>query len=599
MNHFSMKLQRLFLTLALCVAGVAVSASVFAFAQSGGEDPIVYLPVIAGPPDNVGGGTLDNGGTVIGPDGVGIGAFTDTLDAPIMVTISRTIAPPTALPSQAQMLGEFYEISAGEDVYVVTESPFILAFPVPPGAGTDHLALAMLTSGDHVNDAEPGVQAWTMLEGVFDPDQNLFLTTIAGLHNEGNPLVLVTHPDVDSPPNAAAASAGVGVPRRGQFDLFNVKCQHFIAANACTETIESDVETTLELIYLRIQQDLGFFEPRLRYLDETLHYNPNSLSSLGYTVYVHPDDYGYCANLGGYYSPHTGELVLCMDPATGLDPNYIFILIHEYFHATEFAYYPVLDDYLNGAAEDWIIEGMATAAEKSAAYDDQMVRSDVDSWLKLHKVDVSLMFGSATNLPEPDLDPYFAQDFWVFYGLNNGLGLGYLQDVLVVGAKTEDVVNVLGDGDYLDAYWDWAKNQVMEKAINFDGVLQSPCFVEEQVVEEFEIFELQWTDNLYHQLTVGPLSTAVVKLTFSDVHDFAFGWVYGHVQDQLPDAEMALKYKFYEDGENGCEAVPDGPRTWPEGEGVAPGKTYYVVISNTDYDAAYDYTITFELAFPD
>lgn len=596
MNNFGSRFWRRSPVFFLCLLlGAIVTASVLAFAQGGGADPFVYLPMIRNGGANTEEEILENGSVVSGPGGVGIGALTDTLDAPATVWISRSGAPPVELPVQAQAVGQFYEIGAGEDVYVAPERPFILAFPVAPGTVTDTLALAVLTAGEAVHDADPNVQAWSLLEGMFDAEQNLFLTTIAGLHEQGNSFVLVAHPDFNSPPNGAPAPASVG----GQFDLFNVRCQHFVPASGCTATIESDVETTLELIYTRIHEDLGFFEPRLRYLDETLHYNPNSLSSLGYTVYIHPHDFGHCARAAGYYEPATGKLVLCMNAGFGPEPDHVYTLVHEYFHATQFAYPPILDDYLNGEAEDWIVEGMATAAEKSTAYDNQMVRSDVGGWLQLHKVDISLLFGNANNRPAPDLEPYFAQDFWVFYGLLNGMGLPYLQDVLVQGAKAEDVVMTLGDGNFLPVYWEWAKNQVMEKAYNFDGVLQSPCFVEEQVVQEFEIFEHQWTDKLYHEVTVGPLTTMVVKLTFSHIHRHAYGWVFATNPDQRPDAELALSYKFYEDGESGCEAVPEGPREWPEGEGVMPGKVYYVVISNTDYDAAYDYTITFELALPD
>jgi hypothetical protein len=585
-THF--RRNMLILTLGLIVIGLAIGMFVMGRHVAANTDSSVYLPLIVRPETGIGGGTLQNGGAVTGPDGVGIGALTDTLAGPIVVSIARTEAPATALPAMAQARGGFYLIGAEEDVFVTTERPFIVAFPVPAGVDAEHLALAVLNSGEAANDTDAGLQAWSFLEGQYDENQNLFLATIAGLTDEGRTFVLTTHPDFDSPPNHSPRLFSL------QISLFRAKCIHFTEPTHCTAATESVVADFLTDVYRRIQQDMKFEEPRLVYLHETLQYNPNSLSSLGHTVYIEPHDHGFCASepAAGYYKPGDGLLVLCLNPAVGLDSDAYHTLVHEYFHATEFAYGPVLEHWRHRVHEEWIIEGMAMSAENSYAAD-EMIRSETGGWLELHKVDRPL--NSAAGL-----DGYFAQDFWVFYGQRGqqfGQDLSYLQDVLNVGARTEDVVNVLGDGERLPPYWEWAKNQVMEKQVNFDNALQNPCSVETQVVQQFEIFQHHWENNPFHNLIVNPLTTAVVKLTFSHSYDAGFGWVFAPNPDQLPDAEQALGYKFYKDGESGCENILDGPREFPEEQGgISANAVYYVVVSNTDYDDAYDYVITFELA---
>ena len=77
-----------------------------------------------------------------------------TLDAPINVSITTAVPPATAVPAPAQVQSRFYQIGAGEDVFVLPENPFILAFPLPAGANTANLTLAVLQSGEGINDVD-------------------------------------------------------------------------------------------------------------------------------------------------------------------------------------------------------------------------------------------------------------------------------------------------------------------------------------------------------------------------------------------------------------------------------------------------------------
>ena len=112
-------------------------------------------------------------------------------------------------------------------------------------------------------------------------------------------------------------------------------------------TTEIAVEDYLSDIYNHIQGDLQFHDPRLRFLNGTIFFDPNSWSSNGYTAYIEPYDGGNCtvSHAGGYYSRFPGRLVLCLNPAVGLDPNAVNVLIHQYFHATQYGYLIVMNDW--------------------------------------------------------------------------------------------------------------------------------------------------------------------------------------------------------------------------------------------------------------
>ncbi len=255
-----------------------------------------FLPIVTNGSAGGTSSTLENGGTVEGPDGVGVGALADTLDAPIQVSIAATASPGTAVPAPAQVVGGFYQIAAGDNVFVSTESPLLLAFPVPAGADSDHLALAVLQAGEDIADADMGIEAWTFLEGMVDPGRGLFLTTISGLKQDGVNFTLVEHPDFKSPPNSGSPANGIRSP---QFDQFTAHCLNFIDPTDCSAATENVVGGFLSDVYAHIQTVHGFKDPRLRYMDETLAFDPHSYNYLGYSVYLEPYNYGYCVGHAG------------------------------------------------------------------------------------------------------------------------------------------------------------------------------------------------------------------------------------------------------------------------------------------------------------
>ena len=130
---------------------------------------------------------------------MGLGALANSLSGPITVSIAQTVAPTETMPSQAQVLSDYFQIGTTSVVSLTTDSPLILAFPVPAGANTANLALALLEFGAGYLDVESSAPAWIFLEGMYDPVKNLFLTTLASLDQAGETIALVDHPDFDSP----------------------------------------------------------------------------------------------------------------------------------------------------------------------------------------------------------------------------------------------------------------------------------------------------------------------------------------------------------------------------------------------------------------
>lgn len=586
----------LVLLAAAALALVAVSPAVLTVAQVGTEDAPVFLPLMIKPgdppeepPEDPGdpgdppgpipgssSGELIPGGTFETTAGVGLGTLADTIADPITATISGLAAPALALPSQAQPLGHYFEIKSDRKVLAAPETPFIVAFPLPSGANTDHLALAVLDTGAGYLEVDPAAQAWIFLEGFYDASAGKFLTTLASLDDVGRTFVLVEHPDLTSPPNTRAplTTAQPAAPP------FHANCVNFTVPGQCTGAIEEQVELLLGQFHDRLQGELGFPEPHLRNFLGTLNYIPVAINILGYSADIEPHDYGFCHSrqAGGYYDPNEARLVLCLDPAVGLNQAYIHTLLHEYFHATQFGYPAVL----NGSNDAWVLEGMAAAAEESYLLD-EMVRSEINSWMQLHDVDNSIEV-------EDTLNEYFAQDFWVFHGQQLGRGLEYLKDFLSQGASTEVVAQLLGDGQFMDGYWEWAKNQVLEKLIDFNGRLGPSCSLLAEVAPRKEIFDHVFGVHFYQPVyAVEPLSSVVVEVHFDHDYDGAAGFVW--VIDNSASGDMSLEYKFYKEGEGGCEAVPEGPRTYYD---VTTSDTYYVLITNKDINSSHDYEVNFE-----
>ena len=548
-------------------------------------DGKVFLPLVFGPPP-IPEGTLDNGGVVEGPGGVRIGAPQGSLVYPVEVIFASPGAPTQTIPAPAQAVGAYVQTAAVETTYVKPENPLVLAFPVPSGVDTAHLALGVLSSGEKLTDVYLDTKEWTFLEGLYNSSQELFLTAATALTTEGEVYVLVEHPGFDSPPPAALSAQKID---RTNTD-FAVLCVQFIDPSECTPATQDQAATYLQAFEAKLQGELGFAAPRLRGLYTTLSVDPLVVEQIAFKAYLEPSSTGFCNSqkVGGYYSPEDARLVLCLVPNIGVNGDYIQLLLHEYFHATQYGYPAVLTDRQGSRDRNFIIEGMAKAVEELFyTSGNVMQRSEVGGWLELHKVDLSLDWNF-------DLAPYFAQDFWVYYGQQYGQNLAYLQNILSRGATASDVAGALGSGDYLESYWPWVKNQAMEATNTLDGKLTTPCQLEKEAVASQNVFNFMWTspDTMRFDVTVPALTTEVVKVQFDYNYDLAAGVVFPTNYDPSGQADMALEYKFYKEGEGGCDQIPDGPRNY---EQVKTSDVYFVLITNKEVNRQWGYTVFFEV----
>ena len=160
---------------------------------------------------------------------------------------------------------------------------------------------------------------------------------------------------------------------------------------------------------------------------------------------------------------------------------------HEMFHAfqqhftalhNDFLYTTPLDPTKASPSEKAAIENINGLSEGTAAAAEElgetMSRSSI---LKrdLHPINVAL---TASELFDGSNPPshieHHTQDFWVYFGLKNKLGLAYLKPLFDRGATAAAVDQFFIEeyGTSLGAeYWGWVKNQAIEKTIDFNGAV--------------------------------------------------------------------------------------------------------------------------------
>src|SRR5262249_3093003 len=230
--------------------------------------------------------------------------------------------------------------------------------------------------------------------------------------------------------------------------------------------------------------------------------------------------------------------------------------------------------------DGWIVEGTAAAAEDSA---ETMTRSCVLKRL-LHPINVALTASHLAGDPDPHWIEYRTQDFWVYFGLKNNLGLDYLKPLFELGATpaAADQFFISKHGTSLGAeYWSWVKNHAMEKTIDFDGMLANPGQIELDVIGTPR-------DLLYPPHDAQPsvegilprLTSEVVRIVFSGGEIGASIYTVTIAATTVSGAADGLKYKVYKEGDPNFADVKDGERIFVQ-EPVP--FVVYVILSNIQY----------------
>jgi hypothetical protein len=393
------------------------------------------------------------------------------------------------------------------------------------------------------------------------------------LLREGVTFVLVEDPNLASSasPASPATSASPGIARRAA------------ASAAPTPTFwNSGVSTSDYNAAVPVLQT-GFTNAYNVY--QANAFPLPSLGIFGVHVFLRPWTGFPCDYESGGYNPITLNIVVCLGPNQyPLDR----LIAHELFHAIQNAYGWGLFSY-------WVTEATADLAAgtvvNAGASPAPVHRDDLN---ELRPIDVSLLGEGGLFSALVD---YQAQDFWAHLLLRSkdvptrNFSLGKLGSFFQIGYTTSAVATRLlptqPNQDFQplgDEFWAWAKNQVMEKDVTFDGNLQQPCQIERRVFDQNNLHVFHYPTDSSIPGSLDYLQAQVVQIFF--VSDAS------HVTVRAPNGSNDFVYKVYLEGETDSQGTPrcestlfneailDGERTF---DSIAAGKTVYVVVANKGY----------------
>ena len=524
---------------------------------------------------------LAPGGIVSGVHGVSVGAPEGALDETIEILIEEEDDPSGEVPfpeylSDAEVVGDFYGISAAQDFSTVKEHYLILGLPVPDGISTDDLWFIVLVPPDSIimdqPDDSPSLR-WILLSGVYDPESGLFGTLLPSLFTEPQVFALLD-------------SSTAGWETSTDSGHFRVESVGFNS----TESPEAHRVMTADALneaYAAYVEQMDFEEPDLRHHVEVIRFAPDPTVTINVTLYDYQLQRG---EHNGFYNPST-RTAATKYPGAPDTPNLIFTH-HEFFHSIQFAYAALRANWPSSELRR-TIEAAAVAAELSL---DGLTRSNQP----LDTRDPLPVTRGLWSSSEALSYGYRAQDFLVYLGrVINATDpqLSFMIPWFEQGGLMADLDTMLQADltfDSLsDAYWQWAKNHAFEKQVIL-GVDRDDVTVPHgdacswsghgdlmQVSLSPETWTWEGDDT---DFTLGPLTSRVFELTLNP------GASSYEVTLTISSTDPDIEFKFYEEGEaggEGCwdEARDSVPHTFYVGEEAV---TSHLLISNTNVDTESD-----------
>ncbi|RFF28928.1 hypothetical protein DZK25_00525 [Wenzhouxiangella sp. 15181] len=405
-----------------------------------------------------------------------LGSHPQALDASQRVILRRRTPPEDLLGSERsehfRPLGDLIELLA-PDLEKETDllqgkgrAAFILAIPVPSGADTDRLVPMMKGWGQfsmqHEMDPREAPDIWMPINGVYDPDHQLYLVDLPMIGNADFPtqVVLVEHPWMETEstqpildwlveeylPMAENARPGERLPTwktgpnwdpaRSSASPFDVRCDASEGDPSVCGLNYSDLYTAMGP---HLEDGLEEFEtdmvgnpvPRLKTNDQDQY------------IYYLADETtrGTCKDFRGYYNGVTRNAWTCTK-ALG-NSNDVDVALsttrHELFHTIQF-------DYQLSPFRRWLTEGTAALVQ----YPD----------LTIHRqerpVDVGLQSTDQSF-------HYQTEHFWFDLLLRSGLA-----DVRGVSRILREGLTTTAAGSFVEirtpfdtlgeAHWHWAAN---------------------------------------------------------------------------------------------------------------------------------------------
>lgn len=520
-----------------------------------------------------GGMSLEAGSTVTGLDGVSIGATEGALDDSVGIIIERFEGADNVpdLDGYVSTVGDTYRIRATRNLRTPLEAPLIVGLPLPEASEPSQLAVAV-----HVPGHDDHLSGWGWPDAKYDADSGLMLALLYGLSEEGLTVTLFKNEN-----GTGLATAAVSLETQAEVvNGLAARCRGFYSETECTSAEERDAANALAVFYREMVEERGFNKPLLTPLfgpgwslfPPTISFD---FALAWHVIDLRPSDSVWCDGVYGKYIAPLAEVVICMprNDRNSMIPERIQTIFHEVFHAIQYSYPNITLDIF----EPWLIEGTATAAERSRGM------MEVDGERSRRRVDVPL-----TDAGDNSTVEYQAQDFWVFAGRRSNRGIDYLEAVLAEGTSVGEVNIALNRtfGIGLDGiYWDWVKNQVFEARVeigpggNSPSVLNEPCVFNSRMAGQvrnrtFDLSSGQLTDSF----PLPPLSARVVKVLLQALPDAGY-----EATIEVDKVGAPIRAKIYDEetvDTTNCHAEFESPtRTIhvPQGQDTV----VYVLVANT------------------
>ncbi|MFB6247392.1 MAG: hypothetical protein ABEL97_02350 [Salinibacter sp.] len=425
--------------------------------------------------------TLRPGETASTDTGVRVMAARGALDEETSVS-GGTMADPTSetpMPDFARPVGSYYRVGGGRNIDVAAdEPPLYLALPVPEGANTSRLALAVRVPQEYTTDnAQASAEyGWSVVRGAYEPERGLLVTPVRFLMKRGTAVAVVESEDHTSPSMADAsgetlfakaqtffsqnAKAAAQTRSTAKSAQFVVKCVGFNNASACGTDEKNDVRQYLN----KAVQDFvgGFQSPAL----------PKTFFGNKPVWKIYKNGQSWCkGNTAGKYLSLTKVAITCYDgsgdPSEGTTR-------HEFFHATQYSYGPISWAKLPNKRPDWVIEGTAELAESTSASAGAAAVRGPDP---LRNVDRKL----TVEMGKPQYAEYWAQDFWVYLINSRNATLSkILEPLFSPQPKAENephIKKVHQLYSVTDDHWDWVRNQAFESKVKQGNADLNPSCV--------------------------------------------------------------------------------------------------------------------------
>ena len=532
-------------------------------------------------------GELVDGGIVEGPAGVVLSTSPGAITEPLPVWIVEVPPPAQPLDPSLTAIGAFYNIGSSQTTTAADGAQFGLALPVPAGADTERLAAAVLVAARGILDGPESGEIWLPITGVYDQASNLFRIPLYTLTLQGQAIVLTEDPNLQPLPLSPTSAA------RASGELFKVTCRKFTAPDACGPSEETSFELLLEASHAKFT-GFDFADPRLA--KTVTQQDPPTgpiVKSLPYCcISIHPFvpfdgvDPKFCEASSpneikrGAYVYGLARIYFCL-----ILPPSASTATHELFHAFQhgnLAWNSIgerLDGDRNGPNDDfgWVSEGTATAAENSAS---SMIHDGNQS---LHAVDHGL---TSTD----GADEYQAQDFWIYFGMKNSLGLGYLKPLFERGGTTEVAAQFFAEVHSTSLgveYWGWVKNQAIEKTFKIsDAMGENKC----HIVAPDDDAVIGSVAELEYPPAPGPEGPPASASYTGSLSDLTAKVVRIKVTEAVGRTTITagqpqgLAYKVYLNGDPDCAKLdgehPENVRTFSS---LAADSTVYVVLANIEH----------------